>query len=84
MEERNGKKKEIEKRKKRKKERKKKKKKKKKELWQIWHLEIFHITECFQIEKKGKFDMMSEIYLFQFKKKKKKKKKQHFCSKIKL
>ena len=26
---------------------------KKKEIQQIWHLEIFHIIECFQIEKKG-------------------------------
>ena len=43
-------------------------KKKKQEIQHIWHLEIFYIRECFQIGKKGKYDMISEIYLFQFKK----------------
>ena len=47
-----------------------KKKKEKREIRQIWHMEIFHIIECFQIgKKKGKYDMMSGIYLFQFLKK---------------
>ena len=40
-------------------------KKKKIEMQQIWHLEIFHIRKCFQIEKGGgEYDTMSEIYLF--------------------
>ena len=45
-----------------------------KEIRQIWHLEIFHIIESFQI-KKGKYDM-SEICLFQFSK--------NTCGKIKF
>ena len=43
---------------------------------EIWHLEIFHIKEFFQIEKKRKYDVMSEIYSFEFSK-------IFFCSKIK-
>ena len=39
---------------------------------EIWHLEIFLIVESCQTEekkKKKKYNMMSEIYLFQFFKK---------------